>query len=89
MGEKWFALLSDRRAQTLDDTPRGQRALCAISAEGRSLRLPAQRRSPEPMSAKKNKMRRAITIVIMILIIILIVVIVMLINPGRGGISTK
>lgn len=40
MGEKWFALLSDRRAQTLDDTPRGQRALSAISAEDRSLRPP-------------------------------------------------
>lgn len=88
MGEKWFALLSDRRAQTLDDTPRGQRALSAISAEGGNLGPPAQRSSPEPMSAKKNKMRRAITIVIM-RIIILIVVIVMLRSLGRGGISTE
>lgn len=53
MGEKWFALLSDRRAQTLDDTPRGQRALSATGPPpSRELRLPPQRRLAEPISAK-------------------------------------
>lgn len=84
MGEKWFALLSDRRAQTLDDTPRGQRALSAKGPPpSRELRLPPQRRLPEPISANESKMRR------IIIIVILIVVIMVMINPGRGGISPK
>lgn len=88
MGEKWFALLSDRRAQTLDDTPRGQRALSATGPPpSRALRLPAQRRLPEPISANESKMRRII--IIIMIIVILIVVITVMINPGRGGISPK
>lgn len=85
MGEKWFALLSDRRAQTLDDTPRGQRALSAAGPPpSRGLRLPAQRRLPEPISANESQMRRIIIVVMLIVVIRM-----MMINPGKGGISPK
>lgn len=44
MGEKWFGLLSDKRAQTLDDTARGRHP-----RETRTDSITILAKLPEPM----------------------------------------
>lgn len=47
MGEKWFGLLSDRRAQTLDDTPRERGRYPWEPGADSTIRLTTK--LPEPM----------------------------------------
>lgn len=96
MGEKWFGLLSDRRAQTLDDTPESTRGRYpqgpgVLESGAQAARRRADRSRPEPISANQNKMGST-TIIMIIKIILrieLIAVTMKVINPGGGGISHK